>query len=230
MKVEETPFQTVHPLGHPLRREVLRHNAYVAGWEHGAADHRPEISYWQTMRELDLLGVYEEGREDGKNARSAAWEKAAKLRNTTGGGVMDDFPSRSDRPAQTFTGTQIQQWIARGSENLRAYLPRTTVWVNDSPGAEGDAWIFTNGEKDQYDQEKIFQFALPFTEELDPAKEYACRQPDGRLRERGDAIRRSRRVGRCDACHPLRLLRNAYPTQPASRRGQMRELSGPVET
>lgn len=89
---------------------------------------------------------------------------------------MDEFPSRSDRPAQTFTGTQIQQWIARGSENLRAYLPRTTVGVDDSPSAEGDAWIFTNGEKDQYDQERVFQIALPFTEELDPAKEYVCRQ------------------------------------------------------
>ena len=80
MKVEESPFVTAH-LGTPISRGVLEHNAYVVGWEHGAADHRPGSTYWQTMRELGLLETYTKGRENGTKARSAAWEKATRGRD-----------------------------------------------------------------------------------------------------------------------------------------------------
>jgi len=79
MKVEESLFRTWHR-GMPVPRDVLRHNAYTAGWEHGAADHRAPGAYWKMMWALGLGAIYSEGIEDGRRARKSAFEKAAKLR------------------------------------------------------------------------------------------------------------------------------------------------------
>lgn len=84
MKVEEEPFATTW-LGEPLAADVMRHNAYVAGWEHGAADHRPSSSFWERLRVLGLMEVYQEGHEDGERARRAAFEKARKVRERARG-------------------------------------------------------------------------------------------------------------------------------------------------
>lgn len=69
-------LKTVH-LGYPIATNVLRHNAYVAGWEHGATDFRADLPWWDQMRELDLTNVYIHGFESGRAARELAFEVAS---------------------------------------------------------------------------------------------------------------------------------------------------------
>lgn len=82
MRVTESPFKTEF-LGYPIAPGVLRHNAYVAGWEHGGADFRPSGVWWDQMHALGLAAEYEEGRADGANARGLAWAKAQTMKGET---------------------------------------------------------------------------------------------------------------------------------------------------
>ena len=93
--VEDGTFKTEH-LGHPIAPGVLRHNAYSAGWEHGASDFRPDSAYWQRMTDLGLREVYGRGRCDGTTARGLAWEHARALR---GDSVRTDtLPAAPETP------------------------------------------------------------------------------------------------------------------------------------
>ena len=74
-------WSTVHPAtGAPIAADVLRHNAYTLGWEHGAADYVPPTAELPTGIYRDL---YWRGHEDGHAARAVAWTIAAAVR---GGG------------------------------------------------------------------------------------------------------------------------------------------------
>jgi hypothetical protein len=119
--------------------------------------------------------------------------------------MTDAHIPRHHHPTRIFKGAQILGWIARGSENVRAHNPRDYVYIGDDPSELGDSWIFTTGEKDQYDNEKLWRFDLPFTEEPDPEKEYLCPQViafEGKTTDYddmdgwGDAVH----VRRCDHC------------------------------
>ena len=76
----DSPFET-ELCGVPIAPEILQHNAYVAGWEHGAADHRPSSEFYVQMRALGLAEVYYQGRTAGTRARNLAWATAARIRN-----------------------------------------------------------------------------------------------------------------------------------------------------
>lgn len=73
-------LKTEH-LGYPITQDVLRHNAYVAGWEHGATDFRADMPWWNQMRELDLIGPYTHGLESGQTARELAFKVAKEVRH-----------------------------------------------------------------------------------------------------------------------------------------------------
>jgi len=79
MKVVEEPLSLLH-LGRRIAPEVLRHNAYTVGWEHGAADHRPSAEFVRKIERLVVGDVYWRGLQDGAAARSAAWETAAEIK------------------------------------------------------------------------------------------------------------------------------------------------------
>ena len=119
--------------------------------------------------------------------------------------MSDDYTPKDHHPTRIFTGAQILGWTARGSENVRAYLPRDTIYIGEEPGQDGDSWVFTNGDKDERDNEKLWRFNLPFTQEADPEKEYLCPRVvayEGKATEYddmdgwGDAAH----VTRCDRC------------------------------
>jgi|APSaa5957512622_1039677.scaffolds.fasta_scaffold00264_7 hypothetical protein len=57
---------------------VVRHNAYVLGWEHGAANHNPNIR--RVIHDVALRGHYYAGRKDGELARERAFRHAELLK------------------------------------------------------------------------------------------------------------------------------------------------------
>ncbi len=65
-----------------LPKKVLVHNAYTTGWEHGASDYRPGTRFYDTMRELEVLHTYEQGKKAGRRARRRAWRAAKRLEET----------------------------------------------------------------------------------------------------------------------------------------------------
>ena len=72
-------WTTRHPVfGTPLPIDVLRHNAYTLGWEHGATDAR--VSRTEQPEIEALQKIYRQGYLDGAAARGKAFQTARELR------------------------------------------------------------------------------------------------------------------------------------------------------